>query len=69
MRHGILEVIDQIGQIKDMNVWITEYQSLLNSFLDIARADTLDMAETVDQLESFVTIKIAMWNIIFNSNT
>lgn len=69
VRHGIPEVIDETGQIKDRNVWITECQSILNASLVIARTDTLDMAETTDQLESFVTIEIAVWDIIVNSTT
>lgn len=66
---GFPGVVDDTGVIKDKDQWITKCRSLLNSALSIARADTLDMNEILEQVESFVTAEVVVRDIIFNTYT
>lgn len=69
IQHGFPSVVDDTGMINDKGQWISDCRSLLIAALSIAHVDTLDMIETREQLENFVTLEVAARDIIFNACT
>lgn len=44
-------------------------QSLLSASLNIARSDVLDMTDTIEQMENFITLEIVVRDIIYDADT
>lgn len=64
VQHGFPEIIDQKGEIKDKDVWISKCCSLLNAALNISQFDGIELKETVKQMENFVMLEVIVRYII-----
>lgn len=69
VRYGVPDIVDDADQLKDKGIWIIECQNVLNTSLNVSRADVLDMKEIGENMERMVTMEIVIRDIIFNTST